>query len=138
MVMEVTILTPERQLPSHPADHVILPAHDGLRGILPGHTAMVCQLGSGKLTLDHATHPRVVYVVEGGVLQVSKDQIMVLAESAALLEDVSESQLIAELQALDQATYADDMALAQAKTRAHWLKTQLQSAGKDIPPTTQV
>ena len=52
--MDVTILTPERQLPSHKADSLVVPAHDGERGFLPGHTAMVCQLGSGNLTIDHA------------------------------------------------------------------------------------
>lgn len=136
--MQVTILTPERQLPNHPADHVILPAHDGLRGILPRHAPMVCQLGSGKLTLEHASHPRVVYVVDGGVLQVVDDQITILAESAALLADVSEGRLIDELLALDAASYDDPMALTQAKARAHWLKTQLQSAGKAVPETKQV
>lgn len=136
--MEITILTPERQLPSHQADHVILPAHDGLMAILPRHAAMICQLGSGKLTIEHATAPRMVYVIDGGVVQVQDDVITVLAESATQLAAVSEDRLLEELLALDAASYDDEMSLAQAKAKAHWLKTQLQSAGKDVPPTTKV
>jgi len=136
--MDVTILTPERQLPSHQADSVIVPAHDGLRGFLPGHAAMVCQLGSGKLTLDLGSAVRVVYVLDGGIVQVHNDHITVLAESAKLLEDISAPKLIEELERLDSATYSDDLSLTQAKVRAHWLRTQLQSAGKDVPSTKQV
>lgn len=136
--MRVVILTPQRQLPDHQADHVIAPAHDGFVGIKPGHAPMVCQLGSGDLTIDHATEPRVVYVVDGGLLQVNDDTITVLAESATLKADVSENVLIEQLLALDAATYDDEMALTQAKAKAHWLRTQLQSIGKSVPETNQV
>lgn len=136
--MQVAILTPEQQFPEHRADHIIVPAHDGLLGILPGHAPMVVQLGTGQLAIEHATDPRAVYLIEGGVLQITDDQVTVLAESAILMADVSEHKLIQELQDLDSASYDDELALAQAKSRAHWLKTQLQHAGKSVPDTKQV
>ena len=136
--MDVTIFTPERQLPSHKADSLVVPAHDGQRGFLLGHTAMVCQLGSGKLTIDHSTEPSVVYVVDGGTVQIDNDEVTILAESATLEADISETSLIEELKVLDSADYDSPTALAQAKAKAHWIRTQLHSAGKDVPETSQV
>ena len=79
-----------------------------------------------------------VYVVDGGIVQIDNDQITILAESATLQADISETSLVEELKALDAAEYDNPAALAQAKARAHWLKTQLTCTGKDIPETKQV
>ena len=77
----------------------------------------------------HSTEPSVVYVVDGGIVQINNDEVTILAESATLEADISETSLIEELKALDTAAYDSPMALA-AKTKAHWIRTQLQSAGK--------
>lgn len=133
MTLTVTIITPERSLPPIQADHVTLPAIDGEVGIRTGHTAYVCQLGMGHLKVKSATQADTVMALKGGVAQVAKDQVRILAESVIDVGAISEQELVKKLQALAAKTYDDPVELAQAKATAHWLATQLKVAGKQVP-----
>ena len=60
-------------------ESVIVPAYDGLMGILYGHAPMMTLLGSGDVTVrDGAVTHHVP--VSGGFLQVVDNQVSVLAE----------------------------------------------------------
>jgi F0F1-type ATP synthase epsilon subunit len=71
--------------------------------------------------------------LKGGVAQVAKDQVRILAESVVEIGAISEHDLVTKLNALAAKTYDDPAELAQAKATAHWLATQLKVAGKQVP-----
>lgn len=134
MPLTVTIITPEKAYPPIVADQVTLPAFDGQVGILPRHAAYVCLLGSGELKLSNASRAEERFAVQGGVAQVSADQVRILAEKVAPVSAITEADLLKKLQALDDAEYDSDLAKTEAQSRAHWIAVQLKAKGKDVPP----
>jgi len=132
-MLTVTIITPERSLAPIQADHVTLPAFDGEVGIRTGHQAYVCQLGFGHLKIKSSTQADTVMALKGGVAQVLKDHVKILAESVVEASAISEQELLKKLNELASKTYDDPLDLAQAKATGHWLATQLKVAGKQVP-----
>lgn len=78
-----TVITPEKQVLEAKATQVILPAHDGLVGILDHRAPLVCELGKGRLRIDLSEGGRTSIDVEGGFAQVLNNQVTVLTEQAA-------------------------------------------------------
>ena len=83
--MEETFLlevaTPERRLVCEQASEAQIPAANGYVGILPGHAALLAELGAGALTYTAAGQHRAL-TVSGGWLEVASDHVRVLADSA--------------------------------------------------------
>lgn len=117
--LELEIVTPERQLVRQPVSEVQLPGKDGALGILPGHAALLGQLGDGTLSYTAAgqSHYLAVY---GGFLEVLDDHVRVLADSAEKAEDIDLGRAKADLQnATEQlATALDPEAALAAVNRA--------------------
>ena len=86
MPLSVEILTPNRLLLQDEADELNLPATDGYLGILPGHVALLTNLGLGELMLCKDGQQRYLTVF-GGYMEVSDDKVTVLVEVA---EDMAE------------------------------------------------
>jgi len=131
MALTVTLITPEKTLPQTTADHVTLPAFDGEVGIRPGHAAFVCQLGIGSVRIKSQTQADATYLIRGGVAQVVKDEVRILAESIA--EGVDESVLVKRIQDLAAKDYSDPFEKAEARATAHWAVAQLKHLGKQVP-----
>ena len=64
-----------------------MPGKDGYLGILPGHAALLGQLGDGALeyTVGGQSH---YLAIDGGFLEVLEDHVRVLADSAEKAEDI--------------------------------------------------
>ena len=86
MPLSVEILTPSRLLLQDEVDELNLPAAEGYLGILPGHVALLSNLGLGELMLRKDGQPRFLTVFRG-YMEVSDDKVTVLAEVA---EDMAE------------------------------------------------
>ena len=86
MPLSVEILPPNRLLLQDEVDELNLPAAEGYLGILPGHVALLSNLGLGELMLRKDGQPRFLTVFRG-YMEVSDDKVTVLAEVA---EDMSE------------------------------------------------
>jgi F-type H+-transporting ATPase subunit epsilon len=80
------VATPERLFVSEQVTEAQIPAANGYVGILPGHAALLAELGSGELSYMTGGLRRSMHV-EGGWLEVSNDQARVLANSAGRRED---------------------------------------------------
>ncbi len=79
--MQVSVVSPEQVLFEGGATSVVLPAYDGLIGILPRHAPMLALLGRGLMTVKTAEgHLR--FRVGGGFVQVRADVVRVVAEQA--------------------------------------------------------
>ncbi len=88
---------------------VVLPAHDGQRGILYDHMPMLCQLGLGTMKVTPAstgpyreTGPTeggaegqndLFFFVDGGCALVACNTVTVIAYSAMSLQDVKTEQI---------------------------------------------
>ena len=83
--LDLQLVTPERELVHEKVDEVQIPGKDGFLGILPGHAALLGQLGSGVLSYRADCHQRQV-TVRSGFLEVLDDHVRVLADAAEKVE----------------------------------------------------
>ncbi|MFM6947661.1 MAG: F0F1 ATP synthase subunit epsilon [Aquirufa sp.] len=73
--MFVEIITPDRKVFSSEASVVTLPGVNGSFQILNDHAALVSTLQKGELTADKS-----VFQIEGGVVEVLNNRVLILAE----------------------------------------------------------
>lgn len=85
MPLHCEIVSQDRQLFSGNVDMVIAPGVDGVVGILPNHAPLLTMLSAGKLRLRQADQ-ELVFDVSGGVLHVSPEGVIVLADAAEQCE----------------------------------------------------
>ena len=63
------MVTPEQQLLDEKITQAIIPAHDGLLGLLTGRAALLVKLGLGLLRLDLTSGKQKSFLLDGGVAQ---------------------------------------------------------------------
>ena len=108
MPLTVQIVTPEREVVvADDATLVIAKGVEGDVGIMAGHAPLLIALGIGPLTLVREGNRRDVIAIDGGFLQVSRDQVIVLAEYAILPEEIDVGQTEAEIAELRQRLSAE-------------------------------
>jgi F-type H+-transporting ATPase subunit epsilon len=83
------IVTPERKVYAKDASMVIVKGVAGELGILPNHIPLVTPLKIAPITVKHAGGKDEVIAVHGGFMEVRKDKVVILAESAELPEDIN-------------------------------------------------
>ena len=81
--MRVSVVSPEQLLFEVDATAVVVPAYDGLVGILPRHAPFMSLLGSGILTVRGVEGTRKLRV-GGGFVQVNANVVRIVAESAVV------------------------------------------------------
>lgn len=87
--IQLVIVTPERRLLSESVLEVTLPGADGELGVLPGHAALISELGIGELiyrTAQGETFEPVAVI--RGFTEVLPDRVTVLAETAERPEEI--------------------------------------------------
>jgi F-type H+-transporting ATPase subunit epsilon len=102
---------------------VQLPGKDGYLGILPGHAALLGQLGANALSYTAAGQSHYL-AVDGGFVEVLDDHVRVLADSAEKAEDIDLARAKADLQkATEQLATAQDpdAALAAVNRAQAWV-----------------
>jgi F-type H+-transporting ATPase subunit epsilon len=149
-MLEVTVVSPARQLYEGEARFVTAPAWDRLEGgrslyggaqqdrvtvgqlgILPRHAPLVAALGSGilRIGLDEGQVAR--FAVSGGFLKVGDDRVTILVDRAVTENDVNESEARQEL----EETMADlqhpksDAEFADLLDRRAWSEARIKLAG---------
>lgn len=80
MSFQIEITTPEKLVVSKQADYAEIPGKDGYLGILPGHAALLSELGAGELRITSGGKTE-NFTVTGGYLEVRDNQVRVLADS---------------------------------------------------------
>jgi F-type H+-transporting ATPase subunit epsilon len=124
MAFRCTVVTPEQQAFDGDIIQAIVPAHDGLVGILTHRAPLLVKLGIGPLRLDLPENKKTLFIIDGGVAQMKDDKLTVLTEGATPAEAVDHEAARAQyaeahaLKATDPKTAArreHDMAVAKAK-----------------------
>jgi len=118
-LFELEVATPERQLVREEVSEVQLPGKDGYLGILPGHAALLSQLGAGYLSYTAGVHRRYL-AVAGGFVEVLPGHVRVLADIAERAEDIDIPRAKAALARAEAqlATAADPAEPLAAMSRA--------------------
>ncbi len=80
--MKLEIITPEASVFEGEVDAVILPGKNGQFQLLKDHAPMVSTLAKGELIYEIAGQKSSM-VVDGGVIEVSNNTVLVLAEHIA-------------------------------------------------------
>jgi F-type H+-transporting ATPase subunit epsilon len=84
----VEIVTPERKVYAETANMVSVSGVEGELGILPNHIPLVTPLRIAPVTIKRGNTVDVI-AVNGGFIEVRKDKIVILAESAELATDIN-------------------------------------------------
>jgi F-type H+-transporting ATPase subunit epsilon len=77
--LHIEITTPEKLVLDQEADYAEIPGKSGYMGILPGHAALLSELGEGKLTLTTAGKTE-SFTIKGGYVEVRDNHVRVLAD----------------------------------------------------------
>lgn len=81
--IELSIVTPERQILRETVVEVVLPGAGGEMGVLPGHAAVMTELGIGELSYRRAGgSPSSGIAIIQGFAEILGDRVTVLAETA--------------------------------------------------------
>jgi F-type H+-transporting ATPase subunit epsilon len=111
MAFQCVVVTPEQQALDETVQQVILPAHDGLIGILSGHAPLLAKLGIGPLRIDLPNGQRRYYFVEGGVAQMKEDRLTILTNQALPADEIDAETARAE--------YAEAVARQPTDPKSH-------------------
>jgi F-type H+-transporting ATPase subunit epsilon len=111
--VKLEVATPERLLVREDVTEVQVPGKNGYLGILPGHAALLSQLGSGVLSYVAGGQRRYL-AVAGGFLEVLPGHVRVLADVAERAEDIDAARARAAFQRAQEQLGGDDPASALA------------------------
>jgi F-type H+-transporting ATPase subunit epsilon len=89
--LAVEIVTPSRILVQEQVDELNIPGELGYLGILPGHTALLTNLGQGVLMYRRGEQ-RWYLAIFGGYMEVHDDHVTVLADIAERAEEIDRSR----------------------------------------------
>lgn len=139
------VVTPAESLLDEPIEYANVPMWDGLMGFQHGRAPLVGKLGLGELTLRFPTSTHGggdrIFFIDGGFVQMSEGELIILAENAQSAETIAESDAQAELNeaesqqmnpdAEDKAEEADRIRLARERARVR-LRIAKHSRAKGI------
>lgn len=130
--MLLEIVTPERKVYSDEVNMVIARGSEGELGILPNHIPLVTPLEIAPLIIknDNAEH---LVAISGGFMEVRKDKIVVLAETAELPEQIDVARATASKERAERRLAdkgKDSLDYLRAEHSLQRAVTRLQVAGK--------
>jgi len=88
MEMSVKVVTPDKVIFDGVASRVVARGLDGDFAILRGHAPMLAPLGIGELKIVDNEQQSKYIAVDGGLLEVSHNQVNILSKDAMLAEDI--------------------------------------------------
>lgn len=85
--MNVSVVTPDGKVFEGDVEMVSVKTTNGELGVLPGHLPLVTPLTIGAVRIRQGSELHLV-AVTGGLMEVRRDQVSILAESAELPSDI--------------------------------------------------
>ncbi|MCL1833074.1 MAG: ATP synthase F1 subunit epsilon [Leptospirales bacterium] len=100
-VIKCSILTPERLIYEGEVGFAVVQAHNGELGFLYGHSPLISKLGVGEVRLNNPNKGIDYLMVEGGVVEIKNNNLIVLAERAFAQSDFSADELKERMKSID-------------------------------------
>jgi len=128
------IVTPERTVLKQEILQITVPTASGEITVLPDHIPLVSILKPGVIEVKMADNSLEIMSVSGGFIEVMKDKIVILADSAERAEEidekkVEEARLRAE-EAKKNAKFVDDVEFAKISAQIEKELARLQAVNK--------
>lgn len=107
--IELTVVSPERELLRETVVEVAIPGLEGELGILPGHAPLMTELGIGALSYrtGSTSHPIGLSLIRG-FAEVLPDRVTVLAETAERAEEIDLARAEAALARAEKRLASND------------------------------
>jgi F-type H+-transporting ATPase subunit epsilon len=129
MSFQCVIVSPEQQLMDETANQVILPAEDGLLGVLTGRAPLLARLGLGELRIDLPDGQKRRYLVEGGVAQMKDNKLTILTNAAWAPDQLDATAAKAEYDEAANRPTTDQKAADERNRAMRRAKLKEQMAG---------
>lgn len=78
--MKLEIITPDKKLFEGSVKSAVFPGTEGSFGVLNNHAPMIATLKEGKVEIIEENNNKIEFAVKGGVVEVLKNNVIVLAE----------------------------------------------------------
>ena len=78
--MNLEIITPEKELYKGKVNSITLPGTDGEFGILRNHAPIISTLTKGKIKIIDSYNKEEIFEINGGVIEMQNNEIIVLAD----------------------------------------------------------
>jgi F-type H+-transporting ATPase subunit epsilon len=78
--VKLEIITPDKKLFEGSVKSAVFPGSEGSFGVLNNHAPMIATLREGKVELVEENNNKVEFSIKGGVVEVLKNNVIVLAE----------------------------------------------------------
>ena len=106
MPMQFKIITPMRTALEAEVTGIRLPAAKGEMEVLPGHASLITSVDNGELTYTCPGQQPQSLFVGGGFLQVDKDDVLLVTDTALTVDEIDTSSVEAALERA-QAAFRD-------------------------------
>lgn len=78
--MKLEIITPDKKLFEGDVKSAVFPGSEGSFGVLDNHAPMIATLKAGTVEIISDSNTKQEFAVRGGVVEVLKNKVIVLAE----------------------------------------------------------
>lgn len=78
--MNLDIITPDKSVYSGEASAITFPGTEGQFQVLNNHAPLVSTLGKGDVVVETGSS-RKIYTIDGGIVEILKNRVLVLAET---------------------------------------------------------
>jgi F-type H+-transporting ATPase subunit epsilon len=130
MSFQCTIVTPEQQALEATVEQAIVPAHDGLLGILTDRSPLLVKLGVGPLRVDLPGGQQRFFLVDGGVAQMKDNKLTVLTTLATPASEIKAETAKAEYAEAEARKATDPKSLADRQRQMDRARAAQELVGK--------
>ncbi len=99
--IKCSILTPDRYIFEGDIAFAVVQAHNGEMGFLVDHAPLISELGIGEIRLQDGKDTK-FFVVEGGVVEIRDNKLIILAETACAKDELNKQDLEVKLKDLQE------------------------------------
>ena len=92
MAFQCIVLTPEQQILNQSVTQAIVPAHDGLVGILTHRAPIIISLSPGPLRIDLPEGKSQFFFIDGGLAQMKDNHLSILTQHAIPASEIDGPQ----------------------------------------------
>lgn len=129
MAFQCIIVTPEQQVLDEPITQAIVPAHDGLVGILTDRAPLLVKLGLGPLRIDLANGQKRFFLIEGGVAQMKDNKLTILTNDAVPASEIDAQAAQAEFAEAAARRITDEKSLEDRQRQMERAQVKQKLAG---------
>lgn len=125
------ILSPERIVYRGDIVSLVAPGVEGYLGIMAGHAPLLAALSIGEVKVTEENQLPLVFAITGGVLEVDKNGVTVMADAAERAEEIDVTRAEASRERAQQRiVQGDDVDVERAQAAIKRALNRLRTAGR--------